>query len=136
MSLGNLAAERDFTYVDDTAAALDALLWVPVQKGEVFNIGSGKVISIGALARLLGALMGHASITISVEDRRLRRRDLERLCCDPEKLRTRTGWTPSVGLEHGLEMTLTWFKENGSRWLWQERLQDSLGQDRPQLSTP
>ena len=134
VSLGNLAAERDFTYVDDTAAALDALLWVPVQRGEVFNIGSGKVISVGALARLLGALMGHGSITISVEDRRLRRRDLDRLCCDPEKLRTRTGWSPGVGLERGLEMTLEWFKENGSRWLWQERLHDSPGQDGPRLS--
>ena len=136
VSLGNLDAERDFTYVDDTAAALDALLWIPVEKGEVFNIGSGKVISIGDLARLLGALMGRESIHISVDNRRLRRRDLDRLCCDPEKLRTRTGWTPGVGIERGLGMTLEWFKENGSRWLWQERLQDSLGQDRPRLSTP
>lgn len=127
LSLGNLDAERDLTYVDDTAAALEALLWIPVQRAEVFNIGSGEVASVRTLARLLATLMGHDSVTISVDDRRLRRRDLDRLCCDSTKLRTRTGWMPRVGLERGLEMTIKWFKENGARWLWQDRPRDCYG---------
>jgi nucleoside-diphosphate-sugar epimerase len=127
VSLGNLDAERDFTYVDDTAAALDALLWIPVAKAEVFNIGSGDVVSIRALAQLLGKLMGHDSITVNVDGGRLRRRDLDRLCCNSTKLRTRTGWAPRVGLERGLGMTIEWFESNGSRWLWQDRLRDRLG---------
>jgi nucleoside-diphosphate-sugar epimerase len=131
LSLGNLDAERDLTYVDDTASALNALLWIPVQRAEVFNIGSGEVVSVHTLASLLGTLMGHDSVAISVSDRRLRRRDLNRLCCDSKKLRTRTGWMPRVDLRHGLEMTIEWFKTNGARWLWQSRLPDRFGQEEP-----
>jgi nucleoside-diphosphate-sugar epimerase len=131
--LGNIDAERDLTYVDDIAMALNALLWIPVERGEAFNIGSGEVVSVHTLARLLGTLMGHDSVTISVSDRRLRRRDLNRLCCDSTKLRARTGWMPRVDLRHGLEMTIAWFKRNGSRWLWQSRLGDRLGQEEPRL---
>jgi nucleoside-diphosphate-sugar epimerase len=129
LKLGNLDAERDLTYVDDTAAALDALLWIPVQRAEVFNIGSGDVVSVRTLARVLGTLMGHETVEFSVERGRLRRRDLDRLCCDGTKLRTRTGWTPSVALERGLGMTVGWFRQNGSRWLWQERLEDRSGRE-------
>jgi nucleoside-diphosphate-sugar epimerase len=31
LSLGNLEAKRDFTYVDDIVAALDSLLWIPAE---------------------------------------------------------------------------------------------------------
>ena len=134
VSLGNLKAERDFTYVDDTAAARDSLLWVPVDRGEVFNVGSGEIISVRALAQVLGVLMGHDSISISVNHDRLRRRDLARSCCDSTKLRVRTGWTPRVSLEQGLKMTIEWFRSNRSRWPWQERLQDSFGEETWQLA--
>ena len=122
--LGNLDAERDLTYVDDTAAALNALLWIPVRRSEVFNVGSGRVVSVRSLARVLGTLMGHESVNIRVDERRLRRRDLDRLCCDPTKLQMRTGWKPRVDLQRGLEMTIEWFKNNDKRWLWQDRLRD------------
>ena len=128
LSLGNLDAERDFTYVDDTAAALEALLWIPAEPGEVFNIGSGEVVSVRALARMLAACMGSGSLDIAVKEGRLRRRDLRRLCCDSAKLRTRTGWAPGVGLEQGLALTVAWFRENGSRWPWQERLEPAVPQ--------
>jgi nucleoside-diphosphate-sugar epimerase len=129
LSLGNLEAKRDFTYVDDIVAALDSLLWIPAQRGEVFNVGSGDAVSVGALARLLGVLMGQDSITISVNHSRLRKRDPPRLCCDSTKLRSRTGWAPRVSIEQGLKMTVDWFKSNDSRWPWQEQLQDSFGEE-------
>jgi nucleoside-diphosphate-sugar epimerase len=133
LTLGNLDAARDLTYVEDTAAALSAMLWIPVQRAEVFNVGSGDVVSVRDLAQMLGTLMGHESVTFNVAERRLRRRDLNRLCCDPTKLRKRTGWMPRVGLRRGLEMTIEWFKKNGERWLWQDRLRDSGGQQDPRL---
>lgn len=128
LSLGNLDAERDFTYVDDTAAALEALMWIPAEPGEVFNIGSGEVVAVRTLAQMLGVSMGHGSINISVRERRLRRRDLARLCCDSTKLRTRTGWEPGVGLEQGLALTVEWFRQNGLRWPWQDRLAPAVAQ--------
>jgi nucleoside-diphosphate-sugar epimerase len=124
LCLGNIEAERDFTFVEDTAAALEALLSIPVANGEVFNIGSGEVVSVRTLAQMIGRLMGHRAVQISVRETRLRRRDLHRLCCNPAKLRTRTGWMPRIGIEQGLAMTIDWFKRNGSHWLWQERLND------------
>jgi nucleoside-diphosphate-sugar epimerase len=104
-------------------------LWIPAQRGEVFNVGSGDAVSVGALARLLGVLMGQDSVTISVNHSRLRKRDPPRLCCDSTKLRSRTGWGPRVSIEQGLKMTVDWFRSNDSRWPWQEQLQDSFGEE-------
>lgn len=132
LKLGNLSAERDLTYVDDTAAALSALLRIPVQKGEVFNVGSGEVVSVRRLAEILGEVMGRGNISCSVDPHRLRPRDLNRLCCDASKLRSRTGWVPKVGLREGLERTFTWFKENERRWIWQRRF-DPIDTTRPEV---
>ena len=48
--LGDQTPRRDFTFVDDTAAAFLAAAIAPgLAYGEAFNAGSGKSISIGEL---------------------------------------------------------------------------------------
>ena len=44
------------------------------------------------------------------EERRLRpaASEVERLCCDAERLRQATGWVPRVGLDEGLRRTWEW----------------------------
>lgn len=123
--LGDLDAERDFTYVDDTAAALSALLRVPAEPAEVFNIGSGGPVSVRELAHMTAAAMSVEIAAIGFDPRRVRRRELTRLCCDSTKLRARTGWRPKVDMEHGLALTVDWFRANGSSWSWQTQSPDA-----------
>ena len=68
---GNLKAARDFTYVEDTARALIALLASPISNGDVVNIGSDVVYNIEWLALAIASQMGIAEPVIRSEPGRL-----------------------------------------------------------------
>jgi nucleoside-diphosphate-sugar epimerase len=127
--LGNLEARRDFTYVSDTARGLIATLCSELPNGQPVNVGSGNVYSIRELAERLGRLMGHDSIDIRVDERRLRRLDIELFQCDPTKIHEATGWKPKVELEEGLRRTVDWFLAHGSRWIWEDRVEGTIRHD-------
>jgi nucleoside-diphosphate-sugar epimerase len=119
LQLGNVAAERDFTFVDDTARALALLLCSDLPNGEAANIGSGTVYSVQSLAERLAAIMSVPKIRIELDRRRLRAFDIDHFCADSTRLRNLTGWYPEVDIDAGLNRTVTWFRENGSRWCWE-----------------
>jgi nucleoside-diphosphate-sugar epimerase len=121
LHLGNVDAERDFTYVDDTARGLIALSTSALPHGDVANIGSSEAISIRSLAMRIAHIMGHNDVSIEHDAARLRRRDIPRFCADSTKLRKATGWAPAVGLDEGLRRTIDWYRENGCRWAWMSR---------------
>ncbi|GAA0811393.1 SDR family NAD(P)-dependent oxidoreductase [Spirilliplanes yamanashiensis] len=110
--LGALDPTRDFTFVQDTAAAFHAVGTAPadVVVGETFNAGTGDEISIGALAATIGELMGRP-VPVRPQDDRLRPANSEvmRLVCDSRKLRAATGWAPLFDLADGLKHTIDWF---------------------------
>lgn len=117
VKLGHLAPTRDLTYVSDTAGGFLAAGAAAGAEGQVFNLGAGREISIGDLARMIGALMGRTP-RIETEDVRLRPEasEVERLLSDNRRMRGATGWTPLVGLEEGLQRTIDWIKANRDRY--------------------
>jgi NAD dependent epimerase/dehydratase len=110
--LGALDPTRDFTYVADTVNAFVTVGTAPAAKvvGETFNAGTGDEISIGALAELIGVLMGRP-VPVRRQSERLRPANSEvmRLVCDSTKLREATGWAPEHTLADGLKPTIEWF---------------------------
>lgn len=112
--LGSLTPTRDFTYVDDTVAAFEAVLRSDACVGEVVNGGSGFEISVGDLARLISKLMGvEASIVCDQQRLRPTASEVERLFADNSKLKKVTDWVSSFGgkegFENGLRKTIDWF---------------------------
>jgi UDP-glucose 4-epimerase len=119
---------RDFTFVSD---AVDALLRVAESNkaGEIFNVGSGKPVSVNELVQLLG---NPPSVHIP-------KRPGEPDCtwADISKIRAELGWEPKVRIEEGVKImfenidywrdapvwtvssiadaTADWFKYLGSR---------------------
>ncbi len=90
--VGNLSAERDFLDVRDVVAAYRAL-GAGGRPGEVYNICSGRALTIGAgLEILLGA--ARLPLAVRQDPDRLRPVDIPRLVGDPAKLRRETGWEP------------------------------------------
>lgn len=124
LSLGNVQAERDFTYVHDTARALIALLDAPVQPGDAVNVGSDCSYRVEWLAHVLAGMMGR-EVEIRLDPARLRRMDIDRFRCDNRRLKLLTGWEPRVGIEEGLSETVRWFRENGNRWSWESSSADA-----------
>jgi nucleoside-diphosphate-sugar epimerase len=118
LRLGNVEAARDFTYVEDTARALVAIMESDLPGGDVVNVGSGHAHSVASLVKKLATIMGRTDVQLELDSSRLRRHDIQRFCADSGKLRRATGWEPRVSLEEGLARTVAWFREHGCRWSW------------------
>jgi NAD dependent epimerase/dehydratase len=112
ISLGNLTATRDFTFVEDTCRGFIALAEMEGGEGEVFHIGSNQEISVADLFQLINSIMG-SSATVVADQARLRpgKSEVQRLKCENSKLREASGFVPQVSLREGLERTVRWFSQ-------------------------
>ena len=107
--VGNLDAVRDFTDVRDMVRAY----WLAVTKatpGEVYNLGSGRRITIRALLDLLLS-MSDAEVDVEIDPQRLRPSDVEVLLADSSKFRNETGWEPVIPLETTLSDLLDYWRQ-------------------------
>jgi dTDP-glucose 4,6-dehydratase len=112
ITLGNLKPTRDLNYVADTTAGFIAAAEHPDALGQVVNLGTGKEISVGDLAKKIIHLLG-VEVTIQTDQKRLRPdlSEVDRLCADISKARKLLKWTPRYTLEEGLQETIRWVKE-------------------------
>jgi len=108
ISTGNLTAVRDYLYIDDVVRAYACLLAEGVS-GEVYNVCSGKGISIGDILSLLIGISG-AEYRVVTDPGLLREQDQFRQVGSPEKLKS-LGWTQKVPMEKGLKMLYQWWEE-------------------------
>jgi len=81
--LGNRRPTRDFNFVSNTVDGFLAAALMPAAVGRTLNLGSGREISIGDLAALIGRLTG-ASLELQEDPARLRpdASEVERLLAD------------------------------------------------------
>ncbi len=99
--VGNLEPVRDFTDARDVVEAYRLLL-EKGQPGEIYNIGSGRPVSIRDLFFMLCDAIGHSAVP--EEDHSLiRPSDIPYLVGDSGKLRAATGWEPTITLERTLK---------------------------------
>jgi nucleoside-diphosphate-sugar epimerase len=118
--LGNLKAERDFTYVHDTARRLIDLMRSEAPFGMPVQVGSDNCYSVEWLARKIAELMGVKNLKIEVDPRRLRRLDIDRFQCDNTLLKKFVNVTERCTIEEGLKWTIDWFNSHGKRWSWED----------------
>ena len=111
--LGSLTPTRDMNYVDNTVNGFIAAALVDAAIGRTINLGSGREISVGALAALIGRLMG-CELKVEQDTQRLRpeKSEVERLLSDNTLARELLGWVPGVCLEDGLRRTIDWMRSN------------------------
>lgn len=121
--LGNVKASRDITYVNDAARAALMLMEHSKAEGQVFNCGYGEDVTVEELAHTIGEIMGHQKVEILIDPKKLRPVDVLRLQCDYTRLHMLTGWKPEATVRESLEMTVDWFKENGSKWVWESKIE-------------
>lgn len=115
--LGNLHPTRDLNYVSNTVDGFLLAAANPEAIGRTINLGSGREISIGDLAKLIIRLIGRP-IDIDSEERRVRpdKGEVERLLADNTLARTLLGWKPAISLEEGLERTIEWIRQHRERY--------------------
>ena len=117
VKLGSLEPTRDLNYVSNTVDGFLKAAATPAAVGRTFNLGSGREISIGDLAKLIARLCGQ-TITIERDAERMRpdNSEVERLLADSTLARTLLGWEPAVTLEDGLAQTVDWVRQNLHRY--------------------
>ncbi|HPT59786.1 MAG TPA: NAD-dependent 4,6-dehydratase LegB [Fervidobacterium sp.] len=111
--LGNLTPTRDLNYVKDTANGFITVGLHEKTIGDVYNIGSGREISIGELVQKIIDLLGR-HVEIVQDEQRVRpdKSEVERLLCNANKAKALTGWEPKYTLEEGLKETIEWIQNN------------------------
>jgi UDP-glucose 4-epimerase len=100
---------RDFTYVDDVVEATLLAGVSPKADGQVYNVGTGREVSVNQLARSIIEITG-----AQVEPAYIDRRDIDnirRRVVNIEKIRRELRWLPSCTVEQGLRRTYQWLKE-------------------------
>ncbi|HEY7557670.1 MAG TPA: SDR family NAD(P)-dependent oxidoreductase [Candidatus Binatia bacterium] len=114
IKLGSLEPSRDFTYVTDTVQGFIKIAEVDDALGQEINLGTGRDISIGELARMICSLLGKESFQIVEETSRLRPKASEvwRLQADNSKAKRLAGWEPNVALAEGLRETIGWISQH------------------------
>src|SRR5262249_575047 len=113
LETGNLSALRDLTDVRDVVEAY-ILLMGHGRSGEAYNIASGTARSMQEiLDRLLA--QARAPVRVRQQARLLRATDSPAVCGDAGKLRTETGWSPGIPLEHTLADTLAYWRNQSQR---------------------
>jgi GDP-4-dehydro-6-deoxy-D-mannose reductase len=100
VKVGNLDPVRDFLDVRDVAAAYLALI-ERGKPGEVYNIASGKGVSLQELFDRLAAIVGVEAIP-EPDPEFVRPADIPMLVGDSGKLRADTGWAPTIPLDQTL----------------------------------
>jgi NAD dependent epimerase/dehydratase len=111
VTLGNLEPTRDLNYVGNTVEGFLRAGSDEGAVGRVFNLGSGREISIGELARLIIRLVGRP-VELKTTEQRMRPTNSEvvRLLADSNLAEEVLGWQPIHTLEDGLELTIEWVR--------------------------
>jgi dTDP-glucose 4,6-dehydratase len=104
---------RDWCYVDDNCAAIDAVLRSGVV-GEIYNIGGGNEIPNRQLTDMLLKLCGVGEEMVEYVTDRLGHD--RRYSVDSAKVRT-LGWEPKRSMDEALAETVAWYRDN--RWWWE-----------------
>ncbi len=114
LRLGSLDPVRDLNYVSDTVAGFLAIADSDACLGKVTNIGCGKGITIGELAKRILAICGREEMPIVTDENRIRpeKSEVLELVCANAKAAERCGWKPARTLDEGLRETVEFIRNN------------------------
>jgi GDP-4-dehydro-6-deoxy-D-mannose reductase len=100
--VGDLSVSRDFTDVRDVVRAY-RLLVEDGASGEIYNVASGKLVGVAAVAQLIQQRVA-PTVTMREDPSFLRASENPYSCGSAEKLRLTTGWEPRISLESSLDV--------------------------------
>jgi len=106
---GSLTSARDFTDVEDMVQAY-LLAAEKCRAGEIYNIGSGRAITLHDLLVLMQELTGQ-TVKLVEDPTRIRFADVPLLLSDTRKFREATGWKPQITLRQTLTKVLQYWEK-------------------------
>jgi GDP-L-fucose synthase len=104
---GSGSPMREFLHVDDLASAVVFSLERKFEDN-LYNVGTGKDLTIKALAELIQRIVGHKG---ELKWDSTKPDGTPRKLMDVSKM-TKLGWTAQIELEEGIKTTYQWYLEN------------------------
>lgn len=104
---GDGSQGRDFVSVHDVAAANVAAAQRSECAGEVFNVGTGTMLTVRTLAERVVDVVGQGSVTFT----EARPGDIQVSRADVRHARERLGWQAAQRFDDALEATIRWFAD-------------------------
>lgn len=105
-------ASRDFLYIDDAVDAYLKLARLPkklIEKNRIYNFGTGKVISVEDLVKMILTISGSKLRIKKIKDERENEIDLQFV--SSARAKRVINWKPKYNLKKGLGKTLAWYQE-------------------------
>ena len=106
---GDGSQSRDFTYVANAVDALIRAAEAPDASGNVYNVGTGRPVTVRQLIDALNDILG---TDLAPECGPPRAGDVKFSQADIRRTVTDLGYTPAVTFEDGLRRTVAWYLES------------------------
>ena len=103
---GSGEQERDFVYVSDIVRA--NILAMQQPQSQVYNLGTGKSVSVNHIFRLLKSLTGYRKEPHYVPDTK---GEIFKTSLTAAKAKQELRWVPLIGFEDGLKITLDYYRD-------------------------
>jgi len=106
---GDGEQSRDFTYIDNAVEANLLACQAPAAQvaGQVFNVATGRRITLNETIKALQALTGYSGAPRYAKDRE---GDIKHSLADISKAEAALGYKPTVNFEEGLRRTVEWYR--------------------------
>ena len=106
---GDGLQSRDFTYVENAVQALTKAAEAPDVSGNVYNVGTGRSVTILDLVKALNAILGSG---LPPTYKPSRTGDVRFSRADIRRTRQDLGYEPAVTFADGLRWTVAWYLES------------------------
>lgn len=103
---------RDFVFIDDVVEAFLQIGQLSLQRGEIFNIGTGIQSTVRDVVRAVLRATG-ANVKVRWGSMPARSWDSETWLADPSKVRNRLKWVAKTSLIEGIQKTVDWYRSDG-----------------------
>jgi UDP-glucose 4-epimerase len=111
---GDGLQSRDFTYVANAVQALVKASTAPAERvsGNVYNVGTGRSVTVLDLVRELNAIFG-TDLTATHGPNRAG--DVRYSLADVSRTRADLGYDPQISFEDGLRKTVDWYRSTAGK---------------------
>jgi nucleoside-diphosphate-sugar epimerase len=107
---GDGSQQRDYVFVDDTAAALIQLGDSDAADGRAFNVGSGTGTALADMARTIIAAVGGGRIEHVAWPKLAEQIETGDFVADVTRIRREIGWEPKTSLADGIDRTVAFHR--------------------------
>jgi len=106
---GNGKEERDLLFISDLINFVHLAIKKQKSKYELYNVGSGELISVNKLFSKIIKIFGKKITAINDTTKKSLKTFV---CLDSSKAKKELNWFPKVSLDKGIKVTIDWYLKN------------------------